>query len=142
MAATAPGVHAQRGSMHACVCVRNHATSDVTWTLLQTQQVGLRVKDGAEALIGAVRRFFCDGDTIIIMLGDTSNAGGSSDWFAVPRAVRRHAPQLAQLCALQFEKGTKGLIQERRNQGERQGHGYEVSVGVGQGSTQSMRHSA
>ena len=31
-------------------------------TLLQTQEVGIRVTDGAEAMIGAVRRLFCDGD--------------------------------------------------------------------------------
>ena len=48
-------------------------------TLMQIQQVGFRVSDVAEAMIGVVRRLLMDGNNRTLMQGDTSNAYGSTD---------------------------------------------------------------
>ena len=51
-------------------------------TLMQTQQVGFRVTDGAEGMIWAVKGLLSEGDNRILMPGDISNAYGSIDRLA------------------------------------------------------------
>ena len=60
------------------VAVDQHA--DHIIALVQEQQVGFRVRDVAEAMINAVRKFLKKNDTNrILMQGDIANAYGSID---------------------------------------------------------------
>ena len=106
--------------------------------LMQEQQVGFRVRDGAEAMIHAVRKVLRSESKKILMQGDIANAYGSIDRLAVLQAVREHAPCLAPLCASQFVRnGTIAVIQERVENGRTAELHYSVGTGVWQGSTLS-----
>ena len=106
--------------------------------LMQEQQVGFRVRDGAEAMIHAIRRVLRSESRRILMQGDIANAYGSINRLAVLQAVRKHAPCLAPLCASQFVRnGTIAVIQERGENGRKAEMHYSVAKGVWQGSTLS-----
>ena len=112
--------------------------ADTMIALMQEQQVGFRVRDGAEAMIHAVRKVLRSDAQQILMQGDIANAYGSIDRLAVMRAVREHAPCLAPLCATQFVRnGTIAVIQERGENGRSTELHYSVAKGVWQGSTLS-----
>ena len=84
--------------------------------LMQEQQVGFRVRDGAEAMINAVR----NDSNRVLMRCDTANAYGSIDRLAVLKAVRKHITCLASLCASKFVRnGTIAVIQETHETGRR-----------------------
>ena len=112
--------------------------ADMMIALMQEQQVGFRVRDGAEAMIHAVRKVLRSESKKILMQGDIANAYGSIDRLAVLQAVRKHAPCLAPLCATQFVRnGTIAVIQERCESGRAAELHYSVGKGVWQGSTLS-----
>ena len=92
--------------------------------LMQEQQVGFRVREGAEAMISAVR---------VLVQGDTSNAHGSINRLAVLKAVRKHIPCLAQL----VRDGTDAVMKERDGNGKKSELHHSVAKGVWQGSTLS-----
>ena len=118
------------------VSVDQHA--DHIIALTQDPQVGFRVRDGVEAMIGAVRRFQKSGTNRILVQGDISNAYGSINRLSVLEAVRKHVPGLAPLCASQFVKdGTDAVMQERGDTGRMCELHYSVAMGVWQGSTLS-----
>ena len=95
------------------VAVDQHA--DHIIALMQEQQVGFRVRGGAEAMINAVIKFLKNDTNRILMQGDIANAYGSINRLSVLEAVRKHIPCLAPLCASQFVRdGTVAVIQERR----------------------------
>ena len=72
------------------------------------------------------------------MQGDIANAYGSINRLAVLKAVRKHAPCLAPLCASQFVRnGTIAVIQERGENGRKAELHDSVAKGVWQGSTLS-----
>ena len=81
------------------MAVDQHA--DHISALMQAQQV-FRVRDGAEAMISAVRNFLKNDTNIVLLQGDISNAFGSINRLAVLEAERKHIPCLAPLCASQF----------------------------------------
>ena len=83
------------------VSVDQHA--DHIIALMQEPQVGFRVRDGAEAMIGAVRRFLKSGTNRILMQGDISNACGSASRLSVLEAVRKHDPDLGPLCCERWD---------------------------------------
>ena len=94
------------------VAVDQHA--DHIIALMQEQQVGFRVRDGAEAMINAVRKFLKNDTNRILMQGDIANAYGSINRLSVLKAVRKHIPCLAPLCESQFVRdGTVAVIPER-----------------------------
>ena len=68
--------------------------ADMMIALMQEQQVGFRVRDGAEAMIHAVRKVLRSESKKILMQGDIANAYGSIDRLAVLQAVREYAPCL------------------------------------------------
>ena len=112
--------------------------ADTMIALMQEQQVGFRVRDGAEAMIHAVRKVLRSDAQQILMQGDIANAYGSIDRLAVLQAVREHVPCLAPLCASQFVRnGTIAVIQERGENGRSTELHYSVAKGVWQGSTLS-----
>ena len=112
--------------------------ADTMIALMQEQQVGFRVRDGAEATIHAVRKVLRSDSQQILMEGDIANAYGSIDRLAVLQAMREHAPCLAPLCASQFVRnGTIAVIQERCENGRSTELHYSVAKGVWQGSTLS-----
>ena len=99
--------------------VADDQQADMMIALMQEQQVGFRVRDGAEAMIQAVRKVLRSDSERILMQGDIANAYGSIDRLAVLQAVRKHAPCLAPLCASQFVRnGTIAVIQERGENGK------------------------
>ena len=59
-----------------------------------------RVRDGAEAMINAARKLLKNDTNRVLMQGDISNAYGSINRLAVLKAVRKHIPCLAPLCAV------------------------------------------
>ena len=64
------------------------------------------------------------------MQGDISNAFGSTNRMAVLKAVRKHIPCLAPLCASQFVRdGTVAVTQERDENGKHELH-YSVAKGA------------
>ena len=72
------------------------------------------------------------------MQGDIANAYGSINRLSVLKAVRKHIPCLAQLCASQFVRdGTVAVLQERGENGRKCELHYGVVKGVWQGSTLS-----
>ena len=82
--------------------------------------MGFRVRDGAEAMINAVRKFMKNDTNRVLMPGDIANAYGSIDRLAVLKAVRKLIPCLAPLCASQFVRdGTVAVIQERGENGKK-----------------------
>ena len=95
--------------------------SDHIIALMQEQQVGLfRDRDGAEAMINAVRKFLKTDTIRNLMQGDTANAYGSINRLSVLKAVRTHIPCLAPLCASQFVRGgTVAVIRERGENGKK-----------------------
>ena len=118
------------------VAVDQHA--DHIIALIQEQQVGFRVRHGAEAMINAVRKFLKNDTHRILMQGDIANAYGSISRLAVLKAVRKHIPCLAPLCASQFVRdGTVAVIQERGENGRKCELHCSVTKGVWQGSTLS-----
>ena len=54
----------------------DHVVGNIN-ALMQTRQAGLRVRDGAEAMIEAVRELKKDRDKCVLMQGGISNAYGS-----------------------------------------------------------------
>ena len=118
------------------VAVDQHA--DHIIALMQEQQVGFRVRDGAEAMINAVRKFLKNDTNRILMQGDIANAYGSINRLLVLKAVRKHIPCLAPLCASQFVRdGTVAVIQERGGNGKKCELHNSVAKGVWQWSTLS-----
>ena len=72
------------------------------------------------------------------MQGDIANAYGSINRLSVLKAVRKHIPCLALLCASQFVRdGTFAAIQERGGNGKMSELHSSVGKGVWQGSTLS-----
>ena len=72
------------------------------------------MQDGAQAMIAAVRRQLKDGETLILMQGDISNAYGSIKSFLVLKTEKRFEPSFAALCAPQFVRiGTRVATQLR-----------------------------
>ena len=89
-------------------------------SLMQEQQVGFRVRDGAEAMIDAVRKFMKNDMNRVWMQGDIANAYGSINRLSVLKAVRKHIPRLAPVCASQFVRdGTDAVMQERGENGKK-----------------------
>ena len=76
--------------------------ADLIVALMWTRQVGFSVQDGAQAMIAAVRRQLKDGETLILMQGDISNAYGSINRLLVLKTEKRFEPSFAALCAPQF----------------------------------------
>ena len=75
------------------VAVDQHA--DHIIALMQEQQVGFRVSDGAEAMINAVRKFMKnDTNRILMQVTDIANTYGSINRLSVLKAVK-HIPCLA-----------------------------------------------
>ena len=106
--------------------------------LMQEQQVRFRVRDGAEAMINAVRKFLKNDTNRILMQGEIANAYGSINRLSVLKAVRKHIPCLAPLCASQFVRdGTVAVKQERGENGKKCELHYSAAKGVWQGSTLS-----
>ena len=100
--------------------------------------MGFRVRDGEEAMINAVRKLMRNDTNKVLMQGDISNAYGSINSLVVLKAVRKHIPCLAPLCASQFVRdGTIAVIQERDGGGKKNELRYSVAKGVWQGSTLS-----
>ena len=65
-------------------------------------------------MINAVRKFLKNDTNRFLMQGDIANAYGSINRLSVLKAVRKHIPCLALLCASQFVRdGTFAAIQER-----------------------------
>ena len=99
------------------VAVDQHADDIIA--LIQEQQLGFRVRDGAEAMINAVRKFQKNDTNRVLMQGDIAKAYGSINRLSVLKAVRKHIPCLALLCASQFVRdGTVAVTQERREREE------------------------
>ena len=97
------------------------------------QEQGFRVRDGAEAMIHAVRKALKSESRRVLMQGDIANAYGSINRLAVLKAVRKHAPCLVPLCASQFVRnGTIAVIQERGENGRKAELHYSVAKGVWQ----------
>ena len=118
------------------VAVDQHANHIIALT--QEQQVEFRVRDGAEAMVSAVRQFMKNDTNRVLMQGDIANAYGSINRLAVLKAVRKHIPCLAPLCASQFVRdGTVAVIQERGENGKKCELHYIAAKGVWQGSTLS-----
>ena len=112
------------------VAVDQHA--DHIIALMQEQQV-VRVRDGAEAMINAVRKFLKNDTNRILMQGDIANAYGSINRLSVLKAVRKHISCLAPLCASQFVRdGTFAVIQVRGESGRKCEQHYSVAKGVWQ----------
>ena len=89
-------------------------------------------------MIHAVRKTLKSDTKRILMQGDIANAYGSINRLAVLKAVKKHAPCLAPLCASQFVRnGTIAVIQERGENGKKAELHYSVAKGVWQGSTLS-----
>ena len=84
--------------------------------------MGFRVRDGAEAMISAVRKFLKNDSNRVLMQGGISNACGPINRLAALKAVKKHIRCLAPLCASQFVRGrTVAVIQERDGSGEKSG---------------------
>ena len=82
--------------------------------------MGFRVGEEAEATISAVRKFLESDTNRVLMQGDMSNTYGSINRLAVLKAVRKHIPCFAPLCASQFVRyGTVAVLQERDGSGEK-----------------------
>ena len=100
--------------------------------LIQEQHVGFRVRDGAEAMIHAVRKALKSDWKRVLIQSDIANAYGSINRLAVLKAVRKHAPCLAPLCASQFVRnGTIAVIQERGENGRKAELHYSVAKACG-----------
>ena len=70
------------------------------------------------------------------MQGDIANAYGSINRLSVLKAVRKHIPCLAPLCASQFVRdGTVAVLQERGENGKKCDLHCSVAKGVWQAST-------
>ena len=118
------------------VAVDQHA--DHINALMQEQQVGCRVRDGAEAMTCAVRKLLRNDTNKVLMQGDISRAYVSINRLAVLRAIRKHIPCLVPLCASQSVRdGTIAVVQERDGCGRKNELHYSVAKGVWQGSTLS-----
>ena len=71
-------------------------------------------------MINAVRKFLKNDTMRILMQGDIADAYGSTNRLSVLKAVRKHIPCLAPLCASQFVRnGTHAVIQERGEKGNK-----------------------
>ena len=111
--------------------VADDQRADHIIALMQEQQVGFRVRDGAEAMINAVRKFLLNDTNRILIQGDIANACGSIDRVSVLKAVRKHILCLAPMCASQFVRdGTVAVIQERGVNGRKCELHYIVAKGV------------
>ena len=98
--------------------------------------MGVRVRDGADAMINAVRKFMNNDTNGLLMQGDIANACGSINRLAVLKAVRKHILCLAPLCASQFVRdGTVAVLQERGENGRKCEQHYSLAKGAWQGST-------
>ena len=92
--------------------------------LMQAQQVGFKVRDGAEAMISAVREHLKN-DTNKVLMQQTKSS-------------ENHIPCLTLVGASQFVKdGTVAVIQERDGNGKKSALHNSVAKGVWQGSTLS-----
>ena len=86
-------------------------------------------------MINAIRKIMKKDTNIILMQGDIANACGSINRLAVLKAVRKHIPCLAPLCASQFVRdGTIVVIQERGEKGKKCELHYSVAKGSGKGA--------
>ena len=91
---------------------------------MQEEQVGFRVRDGAEAMVDAVSKFLKNDTNRILMQGDIANAYGSINRLSVLKAVRKHIPCLAPLYASQL---TVAVILERGENGKKCELHYSVA---------------
>ena len=92
--------------------------------------MGFRDRDGAEAMISAVRKLLRNDTDKVLMQG----AYGSINRLAVLKEVRKHITCAVPLCASRFVRdGTVAVIQERDGNGKKSGLHYSVAKGVWQG---------
>ena len=97
--------------------------------------MGFGIRDEAEGVISAERKSLWNDTNRVLMQGDISNAYGSINRLAVLKAVGKHIPCLAPLCAAQFVRdGTVAVIQERNGNGKKSELHNSVAKGVWQGS--------
>ena len=90
--------------------------------------MGFRVRDGAEAMIHAVRKALKSESRRVLMQGDIANAYGSINRLAVLKVVRKHASCLGPLGMVRLHR------KEARTEAELH---HSVAKGVWQGSTLS-----
>ena len=92
--------------------------------------MGFRDRDGAEAMISAVRKLLRNDTDKVLMQA----AYGSINRLAVLKEVRKHITRAVPLCASRFVRdGTVAVIQERDGNGKKSGLHYSVAKGVWQG---------
>ena len=82
-------------------------------------------------MINAAGKLLKNDTKRVLMQGDISNAYGSINRLAVLKAVRKHIPCLAPMCASQFVRhGTIAVMQERDGNGKKSELHVSVAKGV------------